>query len=403
MVGIVFLLTAKVASAQDSPEWNKPALRDSVISLLSKYQHLHNQLNVQNDSLVREFIHLFSNPWVNVVNDLIGQTKPSKISIEDYVVQVGELYPDGLMINLDFGRLTVDQPKYDRNDRYLIRIRVNRSLNGISGGKVFSSSQRIAVLIAFKYLNNAPGSFSIYGMDLPPKGQSFITAAVTPSLTGFANSTLGTDTRLFQKNGIVYNGGIQFTHYFSDHWGISSGAWYSSYSGDIGLGKFDSYNGFDPNIRDVVIENDLWFVEIPVLLSWRTNPLKRLELHADLGISTGIRCFESAASTAVNANTGAVMVNVFSDADWIAGMNRLVLGLQGSISLKYRFTDRLGLLIGGGMHQGLLGLDNISHSDFINTKYLGQFNPLWGAPGKTVTKAFFINLGVAVLLNKEKN
>ncbi|MFA5815030.1 MAG: porin family protein [Bacteroidales bacterium] len=400
----MFSLSGQVASAQESPVWDKPALRDSIIALLSKYQILHNKLNNQTDpSVEREFIHLFPNTKVQVVNDLEGQSKTTKISIEEYIIKVSDLFPDGLTINLDLARLTIDQPKYDRNNRYIIKIRINRSLNGISGGKVFSSNQRTIFQIAFFYNNNSPGSFAFYGMDLPPKGQNFITASVSPALSGFVNSALGSDERLSLRKGTGYMGGIFYSYYFSDYWGIGSGAQFSQYSGSVSLGKFDAFGGFDPNFRDVLIDNDLWFVEVPVFLSCRTNPSKRWEFRADLGLSIGIRVFESMTSSAVNTNTGVTMVNVITDTDWISLINRFNFGLQGTIAIKYRFNNRLGILVGGGMRQGLSGLDNNIHNDFVSSKYLGQYNPLWGAPGKTVNQAFFVNLGAAILLNKEQN
>ncbi len=404
IVLILLSLSEQVASAQESTVWDKLALRDSIITLLSKYQILHNKLNNQADqSVEREFIHLFSNPKVQVVNDIEGQSNSAKISIEEFIFKVIDLFPHGLIINLDLAGLTMDQPKYDRNNRYLIRIRINRSLNGISGGKVFSSNQRIIFQIAFYNNNNTPGGFAIYGSDLPPKGQSFITASVSPALTGFVNSTLSFDERLGLHNGTGYKGGIFYSYYFSDHWGIGSGAQFSHESGSVSLSKFDAFGGFDPNFRDVIIDNDLWFVEVPVFLSCRTNPSKRWEFRTDLGLSLGIRVFESMISSAVNSNTGATMVNVITDAGWISLMSRFNFGLQGTIAIQYRLNNRLSILIGGGMRQGLSGLDNNIHADFVSSKYLGQYNPLWGAPGKTVNQAFFVNLGAAILLNKEQN
>lgn len=403
MLWILFSLSGQIAPCQENTDWDKSAIKDSVVTLLSKYQALHNKLNYQNDSLLREFIHLFSNPRVQVINDLDGQLRTGKISIEEFVLKVADLFPDGLTVNLDLTRLAIDRPRYDRNDRYIVRLRVGRSLNGISGGKVFSSNQKIMLQVAFKYINNTPGGFAIYGMDLPPKGQSFLTASVSPALTGFVNSTVNSDERLSSSKGTAYKGNIAYSYYWSDHWGIGSGAQFSKYTGSISLDKFDSYGGFNPNLKEVRINNDLWFAEVPVFLSCRTNPFKRWEFRADVGLSLGIRLFESMNSTAVNNNTGAALVNVITDAGWISSMSRFNYGLQGTISVKYRLSRRTGIVLGGGMRQGLSGLDNNSYSDFVYSRYQGQYNPLWGAPGKTVNQAFYLNLGVAVRLNREQN
>ncbi|MCX6224587.1 MAG: outer membrane beta-barrel protein [Bacteroidia bacterium] len=304
-------MSGQIASAQESPVWDKRALKDSIMALLTKYQIFHNQLNNQTDpSLEREFI---------------------------------------------------------------------------------------------QYINNTPGGFAIYGMDVAPKGQSFISATFSPAITGFANSTLSSDERLILKRGLGFSGGFSYSYYFSDHWGIGSGAQLSEYSGRVSLSQFDSFVGFDLNFRDVLIDNDVWLIEVPLVLCWRTNLLKRWEFNAELGLYLGFRAFESMMSSAVNNNSGATLLNVISDSDWISRMNRINSGLQGTIAIKYKLNNRLGILIGGGLRQGISGLDKNTHLDFSSTRYLGQYNPLWGAPGKTINQAFFVNLGVTFMLNKEQN
>jgi hypothetical protein len=403
IAGILFLLSGSLAVSQEIPVWEKPVLKDSIIALLSKFQDLHNKLNDQTNSTAeREFIHLFSNSKVQVINDINGSSAEPKMSIEDFIVLLKDLFPNGLAINIDLNRLTMDQPRYDRNNRFIVRIRINRKLNGITRGKVFSSAQRVIFQIAFINNNGTPGNFSIYGMDLTPKGQSYITASGSPAFTGFVNPSLASDERLKPGNGVGYRGEIIYSFFFSDHWGISSGAGFSQYTGSLGLSKIDASGGFDPNLKDFLVDNSLWFVELPVLLSFRTNPAKRLELIADLGPSLGIRAFESMTSSAVNTNTGIRMINVITDTDWIGQMNRFNLGIVGTIAMKYRFKSHVGVLLGGGVRQGLSGLDHNVQAGFVSSRYQVQYNPLWGAPGKTINQAFFLHAGVAILLNRKE-
>ena len=202
------------------------------------------------------------------------------------------------------------------------------------------------------------------------------------------------------SDGTGFTTGLLYSYYFSNHWGTGSGARFSKYSGSVSLNKFDPLGGFDPNLKDVLIDNDLWFVEIPVFLSYRTNPSKRWGFRADLGFSFGFRVFENMTSSAVNSNTGLALINVFTDTDWISRMNRFYVGLQGALAVQYRLNGRLGFQLGGGMTRGLSGLDNNIRTDFDDTKYLGQYNPLWGGPEKTVNQGFFMNLGVTILLIK---
>jgi len=401
---ILFLLLKQTVFAQETIQWDKTALRDSVVSLLSKYQELHNKLNNRaNQSIELEFGQLFSNPKVQVFNDLLGEDNPEKFSIEEFIGKLGELFPEGLTINMDLNRAAMDFPRYDRNLRYVIKVRINRTLSGISGGKVYSSERKVFFYIAFLYTNNTAGNFKIYGMDLPPKAQSYVTASFSPSSTGFGNSGLKADSRfsMYMKNG--YTASVSYSLYFSDHWGLGSGIRFSKYSGSIGLYEFDSFGGFNANLKDVMINNDLWYLEVPLFLTVRTKSSSRLEFRADFGISLGFRVFESMSSSAVNITTGSTLTNVISDPDWIPLMSRFNHGIQVNAGVKYKLTNRWGVLLGGGARQGLSGLDNNTHNDFITTRYLGQYNPLWGAPGKTSSRSFFGTIGVTILLNKEQN
>jgi hypothetical protein len=391
------------ASGQESPVWDKPLLRDSVVALLSRYQVLHNQLKGETDPAVeREFVRLFSNVKVQVVNDIENQSQPSKISIDDFIFKVTDLFPEGLNLTLNLAALWMDQPVYDRNNRYLIRVRLNRTLNGISKGKVFSSDKKIIFQIAFFFNNNTPVDFAIYGMDLPPKGQSMISVAVSPAFTGFQNSTLRSDERYGLEMGQGYSAGISYCYYFSDHFGIGAGMQFSAYSGKVTLDYFDALGIFNPNMKDVVIDNKLWLSELPVFASFRTNPARKIVFSSDLGLFLGVRVFESMSSSSVNVNNGSPRTHVLSDSEWIGKMNRVSMGLQASIAVKYNLNKKFGIFIGGGYRRGLSTLDSNSQPDFMATRYLGQYNPLWGAPGKTVNQAFYANMGATVLIKSER-
>ncbi len=403
IVLVIFLIPGQYLMSQETPVWNKSTLRDSVTALLSKYQILHNQLNSRSESRVEwEFMHLFSNPKVQVVDDLDGDDQVSTISIEEFLVRMGEVFPEGRTVNLDLSGLAVGQPKYDRNNRYVFRIRVHRAVSGISGGKVVSSDQKVIYLIAFFMNNNSPDNFTIYGIELPPKGQGFVTATLSPSYTGFMNSAIATDNRIGLSGGGAFRGGLSYTYYLSDHWGFGSGLQFSDYISKLSLDKFDAFGGFDPNMRNVSVNNRLWFIELPVFFAWRTNTGKRLEFHADLGLSAGLRIFETSSSSAVNLNTGLPVQNIFSDADWIGLLTRMNMGLQGNLSMVYRVNSQIGVVIGCGIRQGLTGLDTYSQQDFSNAKYLGQYNPLWGAPGNTLNQSVYANLGVSFRLRGQK-
>lgn len=397
IVLVIFIIPGQYLMSQETPVWNKGTLRDSVTALLSKYQILHNQLNSRVESQVEsEFMHLFSNPKVQVVDDLEGKDQSATISIEEFMARMADAFPEGRTVNLDLSGLGMGQPKYDRNNRYVVRIKVHRAVSGISAGKVVASDHKVVYLIAYFMNNNSPDNFTIYGIELPPKGQGFATATFSPSYSSFLNTTITGDSRFGLSGGGAYRGGLSYAYFFSDHWGVGSGLQFSDYIGKLTLNKFDAFGGFDPNMSNVIIDNRLWFIELPAYFAWRTKVGKRLEFHADLGLSAGLRVYETSTSSAVNIHTGLTVHNVISDASWIGLMTRMNIGLQGNLSCVYRLSNQMGILLGCGIRQGFSGLDKNSQQDFNTGKYLGQYNPLWGAPGITFNQSFYANLGVSL-------
>ncbi|MDD4644986.1 MAG: outer membrane beta-barrel protein [Bacteroidales bacterium] len=400
----MILLSGQRAWSQGSQVWDKATLKDSVVSLLLQCQFLHDHLNSQTDlEFQKEFMHLYANPNVQVINTLDGEENTGKISIDEFVSRVENNFPDGLMLDFDLKTLTIGVPDYDRNNRYVVMIRINQSLSGISNGKAYSCKLRVIYQIAFYNVEGAPGNFMIYGMDIPDKQQGYLQASVSPSLTGFSNSALQDDQRFASGGRAGFRGQISCFYYLTDHWGMGTGVNFSTYSGTLKLDSLDAVGGFSPNMRDVLIKNKLQSLEIPVLFAARTHSYNKLEIRADIGLSLGIRLFESWSSSAVNRNTGAKLEHVISDSDWINSMRRVNLGLQGDLSVFYHLSDRLDAFIGAGMRQGISGLDKNTNLTFNASKYLGQYNPLWGAPGKTVNQAYYIYLGMSVLLNQDKN
>jgi hypothetical protein len=401
---IVLLYAGPTASAQEGPVWDKQALKDSVVNLLSRYQYLHNQLNSKTDPAAeREFVHLFSNLKVQVINTVDDQTASGKTSIEDYIINLKNQYPDGLNVNLDLGRLYMNQPVYDRNNRYVIRTRVTQTLKGVANGKVFTSHKRVIYQIGFFLNNNSPANFAIYGIEVPTETQHRVGLNFSPGITGLNNSTLNTDDRMILQTGKGFKGGVSYSYFFSERWGLGLAAQYSNHNASIALDKFDALGNFDPNLSAVQINSELWFLELPACISFRTKQLKRISLQADLGVSLGIRMFENAYSSALNSNTGQLLTGVFSDSQWITKMNRLNAGFLGSLSLNYQLSSRFGLVFGTGFRQGFLSLDNNTVADYVFSKYQGQYNALWGAPGKTFDRTFFLNFGATFLINGEKS
>jgi hypothetical protein len=402
-VCFVILIFGGSTVAQETPAWSRAALRDSAVSLLYRYQSLHNQIDSKSDPLIeREFVHLFSNPKVQVIGEIGDNRKSARISLEEYITRIGERYPDGITVSLNIDGLSAGNPVYDRSNRYVMQVRLYRSLKGISGGKVIESSGKVVFSIAFVY-NDKAENFTIYGIDHPEGVQGYLSAAFSPGLTGISNPGIRQDSRFGLINNYGFRTGIRHTLYLTRHAGLGYGVDFSGCHSTLTHDKIDPLGGFDPALRDLKIENRLWFWEFPVYGAMRFSTGKRFEIRANAGLTAGVRFFETMSSSAVNSNNGAVMHGVFSDAGWIEGLNRLTLGIQGDVELIYRMTARVGIIFGVGIYRGLTALDHIEMADYNTAKYTGQFNPLWAVPGNTVPHAFYANLGASWLMHGEKS
>ena len=401
---LVLNILSGSAVAQETPAWDRAALRDSAETLIAKYQDLHNRLGARADlSDQREFVHLFSNPKVQVVNDLNGTKKAGRISLDEYMARLSELYPDGLAVRMEVSGLVPSRPVYDRNNRYIFQVKVNRTISGINEGRVVSATRKNIISIAFLLTGGQPGNFTIYGIDLPEGVQGSLTGSVAPALTGITNRTIREDSRfgIIQLEG--YRAGLKHTVYFSRHAGFGFGASFTHYGSILTLDKFDAFGGFDPNLRDVRIDNRLWCAEFPLYLAFRGNAGKRFEIHADAGLAASVRIFETMTSSAINAVNGNTLQQVFTDVGWIVAMNRFGLGIQGDLEVVYHLSGSFGILAGIGLYRGLTDLDHTTANDYASGKYQGQYNPLWGAPGTTSTQAFYASIGAVIQLYGAKS
>jgi hypothetical protein len=118
-------------------------------------------------------------------------------------------------------------------------------------------------------------------------------------------------------------------------------------------------------------------------------------------VYAGYRLYETMSTRANNTKTGQSMTNILTDTGWISGMNRYQFGLMANAGLRCQLSRRFSLMFGLGFQQGLTSLDTNEQVNFTGTRYMGQYNPLWGAPGKTTGHSFHLSAGAAIRLNKE--
>jgi hypothetical protein len=385
------------------PAWNQDSIRSSVISLLEKYEFIHNRLNQDADSdLEKSFIRLFSNPRIRVVSDITGDSLAGSISVQDYVYNLMEYYPEGVRVGLEMPSIHLGKPQLDRNDRYVLRARIYQTKTVLRQGQEYSHRSRIDFLVSFRRADQQNMDFTIAGIELAPVTLDLFGIEVCPSRSSFTNSLIDQDKRFDLKGDWSYRIGISFSHFFNSSWGLSIEPYVRTLTGSLTLDRFDAFGGFDPHLQNVVFSNRIWMAGCPVILEYRRSFGPKWSAYIGAGLSPEIRVFENQLVTAENTNSGSILTHVISEADWVAQMNRFNLGFTANSGCVYRVSPLIELKAGAAYFEGMTSLDHNERGNYETDKYSGQFNPLWGNSSKTSNRTLSVCLGLIFILNKEK-
>lgn len=401
---LAVMLGAHPGISQELPEWKMDSIRLGVKNLLNHYQLIHNQINATADPAIeREFINLFSNPKVLIVNEIDQDSPSQEISAQNYVSLLPTLFPEGLILDFNMNRILVSRPKYDFNNRYLVNVWLEQSLMGISKGKALANRHRIVVTIGFNFLDGKMSGWEIWGIALPPKSQTYLTVKLSPSLGSLVNQSVDQDERFNLEPGLGYAGGVGLMYLINSHLGGQLGIRYAHYQSSLTLDHLDPHGGFDPHLEQVNYHTRFWFVEMPIGAAYKITLARRLNALLGAGISPGVRLFESFTSSAVNSNSRSRQTGVISDSQWIDGLTRFNLGFYSELSIMWQLRQNTAFMIGVDFHHGLTSLGEVEQPDYVNSRYQGLYNPIWRSPdSNNLLRSLGITIGVAIQIESKK-
>jgi hypothetical protein len=371
--------------------------------LLEKYEFYHNSLNDPGEySAERNFIRLFSNPKIQVIQDFLADSATGMVSIQDYTSSVIDNYPDGVEVNLNYAGMVMGKPRFDRDDRYIVKVTIDQTKRAVFKGRVLSADHPVVFVIAFTWDGERAQDFSIHGIILPPQKSDFLGFTGSSGLSGISNPMLASDQRFRFLPSMTYGVGFQYFHQFDNHWGLSTGIFGAVLNSNLNLDSFDPVGGFSIPFKDVNFTNRFWMLDVPVKVFYRWNLSRKVSLTAGAGISGGIRVFETQEVTAYNEILGYRVKNVISDPDWYLGLNRFYLELVAGADMVYWLKDNIGLSAGISLAHGVTSMDHLVRVDADVTKYLGQSNPLWSNSSVTLPWNAAFNLGFRISINKSQ-
>jgi hypothetical protein len=379
------------------------SIRTEVQRLLGKYELYHNSLNDSDESSAdRNFIRLFSNPKILVLQDFIGDTATGMMSVQDYTNTLMDKFPEGVEVKFLYATMEVGRPRYDRDDRYIVRAQVNQTKSAVLKGKVLTSDHRVVFLIAFTWDGELAQDFTIHGIQLPPQKSDFLIATGAGGITGIRNSLLAADDRFSFTPSVSFSGGLEYLHQFNNHWGGLIGVHYSVLNSAFTLDEFDQVGGFPVPFADIVFSNRFWMLNIPVEGVFRFNMGNKLSFAGMAGVSAGIRIFETQLVSAYNQLLESRFDHVISDPDWYYELNRFELQVVAEADLIYWLREGLGIMAGVSFAHGITSLDHLVRADAEYSKYLGQYNPLWANSAATLPWKGSFNLGLWISINQEQ-
>jgi len=387
-------------AAQDPGNIQPDSIRAEVIKLLEKYEFCHNSLNDTDENMAeRNFVRLFSNPKIQIIQDFIGYSASGMMSVQDYTSTLIDNFPDGVTVKLSYNGMVIGNPRFDRDDRYLVRVRINQSKSAVYKGKVLTCDEKVVFLVAFRWDGEGTSDFAIHGIILPPQKSDFAGIAGKAGFSGILNSKISEDTRFAMVPSVSYAGGLQYLHQFDKRWGILTGIHYQVLNSSLTLDEFDPVGGFTVPFTDITFNNRFWLVQVPVEGVCRFDLGKKLSLVAGAGISAGARIFESQEVSALNELSGTRIRNVISDPDWYNFMNRYELEVITEAGFVYWIQEGAGLTAGLSYSRGITSLDHLVRVDAESSKYQGQSNPLWANDTGTFPWRASFNLGCWISIN----
>ena len=379
------------------------SLKNELRLFLSAYLDLMNQLQADNKEDISRQLMLdyFSNPRVPVYLDAEGSGSGEMVSANDFLEAQLKRYPSGSDFSFLWTTFRLSRPSLDFADRYVVRAEITRFSPGRGGESLLREGVRLLFLIDFIIIDGKPADFKIRGIEYSRRHDRFLRLDLAAGQSRFENRSVMDDPRMtlaWRTGGMV---NILYEHFMTPSFAWSAGAGWSTLSGSVLLDRFDSFMGFDPNMKDVTFVTTIYSFDLPLSFVYRPQSSGRVKYRVRVGSLAGVRYFETWSSSAININTGALLDGVVSQSELPQQMTRLRLDLFADAGIGMKINSRSTLHLFAMYRKGVTSLSVREAPLYQTHRYTGQVHPLWDEPDHgSSLQSFSVGLGFEYKLNR---
>lgn len=381
----------------------KSQLKEPVNALIQDYQRKISEIKAdQSSEPTREFISLFSNPYVQVVNNLEKDPLVSEMIVRNYCNELKDIYPDGVTVSYNPNAVRLGAIRKDLVDEFIIPARFTLILKAFPSGVVFENKQLLELLISFKWDGEAATNFRITSISLAKFDQQEIGIRLQGGGSDISANWLKEESRFTQPLSPSWAAGFSYKYWSRPGFSVSTGMLVRQYRSLIQLDKMNPFMGHDPNFSKIEYATSLYQVEIPVLIGFKTQQASRINWYTEVGLIGSYRFWEQFDSKAIQTNYGEEIRDIVSDYDWDENLNRFFVAFSVEGGGIFRITNRLQIQAGLAIVSGISPIDLKSDDSFPADKYTGQYNPLWMDPAsRNFVRFAGFNLGFSYLIDRK--
>ncbi|MCD6346266.1 MAG: hypothetical protein J7L96_02475 [Bacteroidales bacterium] len=374
-----------------------------VNELLDQYQERLGKIKKYAGSdYTRDFVAIFSNPNVRVIDNLQNDSLLESISIQKYCSRLKTKYPEGVTAKILDKRIKLGKIEHDLGSWYLVKVKVHMNLTAYYGGKVFDYSHLQVFTIAFSWEGNSADAFRIYEISLPVYDAQELWLNTSLSGSFISAPWVRQDSRFTNPIRASNSLELLYLYWLNSQIGLSTGIRANYYNSRVELDNLNSFSTKDPNLSDVSFSTGLYHLEIPVLCFYKTNLPGRFNAIAGGGLFWSQRFWATSTSSALNMSYNIVQNNIISDQNWMNHFSKSFLGAEIHAGLRIEIGQRISLSADARYIQGLTAMDKNNDLRFATERYTGQYNPLWMDPDShNYMQALSLRLGVVLLLNNQ--
>ena len=387
---VCLLFFAQVVSGQENID--KKILREEINNILSLYQSISSSVNNNSDEEQKEtFLDLFRNESIFIYKDFSNVNNKDSIAVGDYLDEIIAEFPTGHKVILDV--LDIGKPKPSDDTRYKIFVKLKKTISEIDTNLI-QHEKYLTFVFEYYIENNKPDNMAIYDIYVSKIRDFSIGFHFSPLSTNIHNKGIVNDARFNSKRNIHISYGLEINYFFKSRLGIGTGIGINTYQNTLELNKFDALDGYDSNITDVKLNNTVQYIDVPLLIKFRTERADKTSIYINTGAIISFLSGSDLYSTGRDYNYSKVE-NVLSDNIWKQNLEEIVFSYSLSAGINVPIKRNIILNIGANYIQGLKSMDNYGRDSYIENKYTGSFNPLFAEPdSKTLNQSIGLEFGI---------